>query len=167
MNTNEIGTWGFILRHMWGNGGRPLLVAAIVFVSAVVFVNTVIIYEIFQSKQTDDPWLTYQSPAKVLKSPVTQVDGLKFELSICNNSGRELENSGSFIWVQHDVQPSVVVTQQALVNRLKPGCVTRVIGVPLLIGVTAGRWHYEGHVCPIENPKQCADFFTVPFEVTP
>ena len=111
-------------------------------------------------------WLVYGTP--ILETKTTSVgDVLRFTLDICNNSGGDLTNVGSFIWVRENVTPPEYVTTQALSNSLAAGCSTRKISVPLPVGVIPGLWHYEGHVCPINDSLQCSNFKTDRFEVVP
>ena len=125
------------------------------------------LFRLLPAISSPQPWLTYDSPAVVLSRAFKAPDGLTFQLNLCNNSGKELTNIGSFIWVREDVEPREFVTEQALSNNLPPGCFTRTIVVPPPARLTPGRWHYEGHICPLINDKQCASFYTESFTITP
>ena len=113
------------------------------------------------------PWLTYESPIQVEAKTINVGGNLVFMIKSCNNTANPLNNLGSFIWVRLDVSPPLLVTQQSQANTHPPGCLSRRVSVPIIPGVIPGSWRYEGHVCPVIDTKQCANFQTEPFTVLP
>ena len=113
------------------------------------------------------PWLTYISPISVPVNSFHVTEKLSFMIHICNNSEKELTNVGSFIWVHEDVFPQEQIVIQPQSNKVPIGCVDRTVVLTLPEGVGPGRWHYEGHVCPVSDERQCADFRTESFEILP
>lgn len=166
--------WNETLLHMWQNGGRPMLIAAIALMASVVFLSAIYLALQFKSTTEEMP-IVYHFPQELVGENMIQ-RGTVFQVrrTRCNSSTRPETLIGSSYYHRLDSTkvPRVPYSQgEAVVagksNDNPDGCETTRLSNTLPADVEPGVWRLEGQTCLKRNPQLCASWATEQFTVVP
>jgi len=142
--------WG-IIKAMYANGGRGLLIANAYFLGGLFILSAAILYALVSHDEPYKP-LRNISPQTVLTPVVVQGGTLIVEAYKCNDSDEPVSVSGISSWRNLD-------TREIIIRNINNGAV-RDPGCPLLhfenrvpIDLPPGRYHLEGVETVLEGER--------------
>lgn len=135
---------------LWGNGGRPLLIAFGIFVASLLMLGSSLFVHLIVADHDEglgryaSPWLVLNSVNGIEGPAVYEGDLLSLRGERCVKGGRIRSVLVYLTYQSDDVFPSPLVRDlNGEKESRAPGCVSANLNLRLPTGVKPGRWHVE------------------------
>jgi hypothetical protein len=131
----------YLLRQLWGNGSRSLILAVAFAVGSGLLLTSIILLSIFFRPSPYEP-LENVNPQRVLTPVVFTNATVTIEGTKCNRTGKDIGVEGNSFWREKHTNQLVPYRSGGTGVR-PPGCETRTFVNPLP-DLPEGTWRLEG-----------------------